>query len=111
MSQAFDYYKTHFAMTGNDYPYNFAFPMRAEKCLYDEYKATSCMVDDYTYAESGDVAMMKMALSHQPIAAAMNGEMMGFMTYQSGIFDDEKCESTLNHAILLIGYGHDQTGD
>ena len=64
MTQAFDYLKTAKAMSAKDYPYNFALPQRAEKCAYDETKATFAQIDSYTFAEKGDVAMMKKALTH-----------------------------------------------
>lgn len=50
-------------MTAEDYPYNSAYPMRGD-CKYDESKATSAIVDSYTFADDGDINMIKMALSH-----------------------------------------------
>lgn len=92
MSQAFDYLETSYAMTAADYPYQSAYPARNE-CKYDESKATTCMVDSYTYAEKGDIDMMKKALSHQPIAASLNASSMSFQTYLSGVYDDETCDT------------------
>ena len=112
MSDVFDYYKSSYAMQAADYPYNSAFPMVGDECKYDEKKATTCEVDDYTYADSGDISMMKLALSHQPIAAALDASMISFQSYSSGILDDDHhCSKTaLNHSVLLIGYGHDYDG-
>lgn len=42
MTQAFDYLKTAKTMTAKDYPYNFVYPQRAEKCATDESKAEPC---------------------------------------------------------------------
>ena len=113
MSDVFDYYKSSYAMQAADYPYNSAFPMVGDECKYDEKKATTCEVDDYTYADSGDISMMKLALSHQPIAAALDASMISFQSYSSGILDDDHhCSKTaLNHSVLLIGYGHDYDGN
>ena len=58
-------------MSEADYPYNSDLAMR-DDCKYDEAKATSCQVDSYTFADNGDVDMMKKALSHQPIASSLN---------------------------------------
>ena len=77
MAAAFDYLKTSYAMAASDYSY---LSMVAEKgeCKYDEDKATSCQVDSYTYANSGDIDMMKQALTHQPIAAAVQADGFSF---------------------------------
>jgi len=106
MTQAFDYLKTAKAMTAKDYPYNTGYAQRGDECKYDEAKATSCQVDTYTFADSGDVDMMKKALSHQPIATSFNADAQSFQFYTSGVYDDESCDGTvLNHAVTLVGYG------
>ena len=70
MAAAFDYLEESYAMAAADYSYITAVAEQGE-CKYDESKATSCMIDTYTYAKSGDIDMMKQALTHQPIAAAV----------------------------------------
>lgn len=42
MSQAFDYLKTEKAMVAADYPYNFAYPQRADACGFDKTKSSEC---------------------------------------------------------------------
>jgi len=99
-------------MTAKDYPYNFSYAQRAEKCAFDEAKATTCQIDAYNFADKGDIKMMKAALSHQPIAAAMNAWTESVMLYKSGVLDDKKCDSTdLNHAVVLVGYGNEDGSD
>lgn len=113
MSQAFDYLKTNYAMSAEDYPYGESYAQRGD-CLYDESKATTAMVDSYTYAKSGDIDMMKKALSHQPIATTINGSSVSFMFYIGGVYDDTSCESKaegVNHAVTLVGYGSEQGED
>jgi len=113
MTQAFDYLEKNYAMSAEAYPYNKHYAQRGE-CKYDEAKATTCMVDSYTNAESGDIEMMKKALTHQPIAAAINASSQSFMSYISGVYDDETCASSaaeVNHSILLIGYGSEAGED
>jgi len=113
MSAAFDYLETSYAMSAKDYPYQTSYPARGE-CKYDESKATTCMVDSYTYAKSGDIDMMKKAITHQPIAAALNASSQSFMSYVSGVLDDESCPSgasEVNHSVTLVGYGNEQGED
>ena len=113
MSKAFDYLETHYAMSAEAYPYQEAFAQRGE-CMYDESKATTAMVDSYTYAKSGDIDMMKKALSHQPISAALNASSESFQAYISGVYDDTECDSSaagVNHGVTLVGYGSEQGED
>ena len=70
MAMAFDYLETSYAMPADTYPYGETYARRGT-CKYEETKATDCLVSSYKYADSGDIDMMKMALSHQPIAAAI----------------------------------------
>ena len=110
-TQAFDYYKKNKAMAAADYPYNSDYAERGE-CKYDEAKATSCQVDSYTYADSGDIDMMKKALSHQPIGTSLDAACQTLQFYKSGVWDDETCDpSVLNHAVTLVGYGTEKGGE
>ena len=51
-------------MTWEDYPYNSLYARRGPSCLFDAKKATSCQVDSYSFAEVGDIDMMRKALTH-----------------------------------------------
>ena len=109
MSMAFYYLEKNYAMAAKDYvAYNENVPERGD-CKYDASKATTCMVKSYTTATAGDVTMIKMALSHQPVTATLNGSCKSYQTYASGVYDDEKCAGTqLNHAVTMVGYGAEQ---
>ena len=58
MSKAFEYLKANGAMLAEDYPYNESYPMRGN-CRYDPDIATAARVARYTFAESGDINMIK----------------------------------------------------
>ena len=55
-------------MLAEDYPYN---AIRGD-CKYDLDSASNAKVSTYSYAEPGDINMIKKALSHSPIAAVIN---------------------------------------
>lgn len=43
-----------------------------------------------------------------PIAVSINASPKTFQLYNEGIYDDKECsDKTVNHAMLLIGYGED----
>ena len=50
-------------MLAEDYPYNEIYAMRGD-CKYDPDNSIAARVINYAFAESGDVNMIKKALSH-----------------------------------------------
>ena len=44
-----------------------------------------------------------------PIAVGVNGAERSFLGYQDGIFDKPNCRQGANHALLIVGYGEEQT--
>lgn len=46
-----------------------------------------------------------------PIAVGVNGASHSFLAYTGGIFDDPSCKQGANHALLITGYGQEQSPD
>ena len=44
-----------------------------------------------------------------PIAVGVNGGERSFLGYRDGIFDKPNCRQGANHALLIVGYGEEQT--
>lgn len=58
----------------------------------------------------GDEENLKQALSAiGPLAVGINGNIDSFFNYGKGVYDDPLCNDTINHAVLLVGYGTDHT--
>ena len=55
-----------------------------------------------------DQESLKYALQFGPIATGICGTDESFISYQSGIFNKFDCCKELNHAVLIVGYGHDE---
>eukprot|EP01039_Chlorochromonas_danica_P011161 gene11161-12441_t len=47
------------------------------------------------------------ALQNGPVGVGVCGTDQSFLFYAGGVYDSTTCCSTLNHALLLVGYGHD----
>ena len=45
------------------------------------------------------------ALAQQPVSIAIEADQYQFSAYKSGIFDNTSCGTSLDHAVLLVGYG------
>eukprot|EP00439_Symbiodinium_sp_Y106_P037572 s7585_g4.t1 len=50
---------------------------------------------------------LMMAIQHGPVVVSVDGGPWG--SYESGVFNGCRRDATVNHAVLLVGYGHDAT--
>jgi len=54
---------------------------------------------------------MKAALTLQPTAVAIQANMPCFQFYQTGVMDNVRCGTNLDHAVLAVGYGTENGSD
>ena len=46
-------------------------------------------------------------MNQQPIAVAIEADQPAFQMYSGGVLPVKKCGKSLDHGVLLVGYGHD----
>jgi len=51
------------------------------------------------------VAALQSALASQPIAVSIEADTLVFQSYTSGVLDSAACGTSLDHAVLAVGYG------
>jgi C1A family cysteine protease len=104
---AYKYYETgKNAELDSVYPYTSGDGSKAS-CQFDEASETAVVVSSYTDVTPNDVAQMQAGLNKQPLAVAIEADKLCFQTYKSGVLSNSKCGTTLDHAVLAVGYGHD----
>ncbi|CAJ1443153.1 unnamed protein product, partial [Effrenium voratum] len=86
-----------------------AFQYVAQHGLSASWKNTSgmklCRVDSFVRLPINKLQPLMMAIQEGPVVVSVDGE--PWSNYESGVFDGCKRDSTVNHAVLLVGYGRD----
>lgn len=82
----------------SEYPYKpYEGPCRDSSCTIDP------LVRSFSSINTGD-QNLKEAVAEQPISVSVNAD--GFQFYSGGIYNDaNKCSDTVNHGVLVVGYG------
>jgi len=100
-SIAFRYLKSNYATTEANYPYKAV----NQACSYSQAAATNINVTSFTQVPGSNVAQMKAALAQQPLSVSIEADTAVFQTYTSGILNSTACGTTLDHAVLAVGWG------
>jgi C1A family cysteine protease len=62
----------------------------------------------FQYVQQNNSDQLISALRLGPVAVAIDGSSFAFMFYTNGILNtNSNCGTTLNHAVLLVGYNKD----
>ena len=90
-------------MLEEDYPYTGVY---SRDCLFDEKKGVQ-MIRSVMYCKTANEADMKEKCAEKGVlAAAIDGSRLGFILYQTGVYDDEYCDRyNINHCVAIVGYG------
>ena len=54
-----------------------------------------------------DQISLKGAVAQQPVAVAIEADTRYFQSYSGGILDSPSCGTTLDHGVLIVGYGEE----
>lgn len=105
---AFEYVKRNH---GIDTEKTYAYEARNDKCRYQQ--TDSGAIDrGYVNIPFGSEKRLQEAIAvHGPISIAIDASHFSFQHYRSGVYFEPKCSShTVNHAVLVVGYGVDNHG-
>ncbi|KAE9586739.1 putative actinidain [Lupinus albus] len=92
--------------TEKDYPYQ----AHDRTCSKDKLKRHVVTIDGYTDVPSGDEKKLLKAVASQPVSVGICGSDRAFQLYSRGIFTGP-CSTSLDHAVLIVGYGSENGVD
>jgi len=106
MSSAFEYIqKAGGIEQESDYPYT----AKDDKCASNPALFTGIQITKYTDLAENDCTGLLNTLAQQPVAVAVAAN--AFQLYSKGVFSTKFCGTGLNHGVVAIGYGHDDSSD
>jgi KDEL-tailed cysteine endopeptidase len=101
MEGAFKYLIQNGQCADTEYPYN---PDKTSECK----SCTKVAKFDTCYnVKPGDQKSLKSAVAQQPIATAIEADTRYFQSYTGGIIDSPSCGTSLDHGVLIVGYGEE----
>jgi len=102
-ARAFTYYESHNAILESNYGYKAV----DGTCAYSQTAATSVTVSDFVNVTANSVTALKAAVAQQPVSVSIEADKLVFQMYNGGVLNSTKCGTTLDHAVLVTGYGTD----
>lgn len=104
MDGAFKFVIANGQCTNAAYPYTSGVTKTGGSCQ----KCTSvAQLSSCSDVKSNDQLSLKGAVSQQPVAIAISADTRYFQSYSGGILDSSTCYTSLDHGVLITGYGEE----
>ncbi|KAF8406484.1 hypothetical protein HHK36_008573 [Tetracentron sinense] len=98
--------ENHGIDTEEDYPYE----GQERTCNKNKLKRHVVTIDSYTDVPPSNEKQLLQAVVSQPVSVGICGSDRAFQLYSKGIFSGP-CSTSLDHAVLIVGYGSDNGVD
>jgi len=110
MDNAFEWVEQHGIASLADYPYTSA-TAAGTRGTCDASKSANPAVTITGHADvpAGDEDALRAAVAQQPVSIAIEADKSAFQLYSSGVLDSAACGTSLDHGVLLVGYGTDSS--
>lgn len=106
MDNAFDWVKNNGGLcTEADYPYDSS-TGTASTCNKSGCTA-KVTVTGHNDVAADDEDALKAAVAQQPVSVSIEADTSAFQLYESGVFTNSGCGTSLDHGVLIVGYGEE----
>jgi C1A family cysteine protease len=106
MDQAFTYIESNKLETEGDYPYT----GKDGSCSFDSSKGV-VGVKGYVDVPVKSTSQLLAAVAQQPVSVAIDAGSIIFQLYMGGVIKSTWCGTTLDHGVLVVGYGTENNVD
>jgi KDEL-tailed cysteine endopeptidase len=104
MEGAFKYVIEKGQCAWSEYPYTSGVSKTGGACQ----KCTAAVViSSCSDVKPNDQVSLKAAVAQQPVAIAIEADTRYFQSYSSGILTSTSCGTSLDHGVLIVGYGEE----
>ena len=107
MDGAFKFAIDNGICTESSYPYTSGDTQTGGSC---QKCSAAVTIDECFDVKSNDQLALKEAVSKQPVAIAIEADTRYFQSYASGVLTAATCGTTLDHGVLVVGYGTETNG-
>jgi len=80
-------------------------------CKNDKIKEHVASIGGFKDVPANDPHSMKMAVYKQPVSIAIDAANQDFMMYTSGVLSSAYCGTMLDHGVLVVGWGVEESSD
>lgn len=108
MDNAFTWVETNGIASLSSYPYTSSGGTTGS-CDSAAKNSPAVYVSGYTDVTAYDEDALKSAVAQQPVSVAIEADKSAFQFYSSGVLDSTACGTSLDHGVLLVGYGYDSS--
>jgi C1A family cysteine protease len=98
MEYGFEYIKDNGICAEKDYSYT-ATDGKCKKCN------SITKIDGFVDVTPNSESSLKKAVASQPVSVAIEADTSVFQFYNSGVIDSTACGTSLDHGVLVVGYG------
>jgi C1A family cysteine protease len=108
MTNAYDYVRTNPGVdTESSYPYE----ERNTTCRFDPKNVGGECMAHMEIMIGNEKALLQAVATVGPVAAGIDGSKRSFQFYKSGYYFEPSCDTEVNHAVLIVGYGKTEQGE
>jgi len=101
MDNAFKYLEVNTLELETGYPYQAA----KSPCAHSEAKGQTNHLSGFVDVTPNSPSQLVAAAALGPVSIAIEADKRAFQSYTSGILTGDACGTSLDHGVLLVGYG------
>jgi hypothetical protein len=109
MDNAFDWVKANGLSADATYPYTSGDTNQPGTCRDAATRVPVAACTGHADVPPKDEEALLAALRSGPVSVAIEADRTAFQLYRSGILDNSACGTELDHGVLLVGFGYDDT--